>query len=355
MSSELKRVQFCEDEQSYFQMMEDTKFEKTWDVIQDHSFPALFVPLDPQVARLLMQAHNQFVASQEGGPPYSLADYSGLLDICVLINGDARSRGWLPEQGVLDGAGGIFVRLSTRSPKDSVMLRPSLAEMCRSEFEKLRDFEQADPASTTQSTALHALYRAATAANRCKCAEEAMQLLVESQRIQGDLQHYVSRSGSGSPVPVFNFVVRPFVAFDAENEFRGFVFKRRLTAVTQYNELCYFPSLQLNHDSLLSAMSQSAFALIPSLPPTLDSCVIDFVCVKSATGFCARIVEINPMAEFAGAGLFSFEKDWRVLQGHAPFEFRYHKNAMHVKLAVRQIGSGWKTLLLKANIPNLTL
>ena len=62
-----------------------------------------------------------------------------------------------------------------------------------------------------------------------------MQLLVESPRIQGDLQHYVSVSSTRStPPPVFNFVLRPFVAFDVENEFRGFVFQRQLTAITQY-------------------------------------------------------------------------------------------------------------------------
>ncbi len=58
---------------------------------------------------------------------------------------------------------------------------------------------------------------------------------MESPRIQGDLQHYVAAS-SRRPAqpPVFNFVLRPFVAFDVENEFRGFVFQRKLTAITQY-------------------------------------------------------------------------------------------------------------------------
>ena len=218
------------------------------------------------------------------------------------------------------------------------MFRSSLAEALRLEFGVLREIERANVTTTTESTILHALYRTVVAASRCASSEMAMQLLVESHRIHGDLEHYVAQSLlDPSNVPTFCVVVRPFVHFDVENEFRAFVFKRRLTAITQYNELCYFPRLLLCHDAVCRAMVDTTAALMPSLPPTLDNCVIDFVCIDEPTGWTARIVEINPMAEFAGSGLSSFEKDWRVLQGHDPFEFRFQKDAAHGKLALKHL------------------
>lgn len=122
-----------------------------------------------------------------------------------------------------------------------------------------------------------------------------------------------------------------------------------------YNELCFFPRLQRRHEALCGAMMATAAALIPSLPPSLYNCVLDFVCVEDATGFSALVVEINPMAEFAGSGLFSFEKDWRVLQGHEPFEFRFHKDAAHCKTALKLMAKDWKSVLRKADVPGLVM
>jgi hypothetical protein len=38
--------------------------------------------------------------------------------------------------------------------------------------------------------------------------------------------------------------------------------------------------------------------------------------------FKAFVVEINPLAEFTGFGLFDWLTDWKVIQGASPFEFR---------------------------------
>jgi len=36
------------------------------------------------------------------------------------------------------------------------------------------------------------------------------------------------------------------------------------------------------------------------------------------------VVEVNPLAEFAGTGLFSWLEDWQIILGEKPFEFRTH-------------------------------
>ena len=36
------------------------------------------------------------------------------------------------------------------------------------------------------------------------------------------------------------------------------------------------------------------------------------------------VVEVNPLAEFAGTGLFNWLDDWQIILGEKPFEFRTH-------------------------------
>lgn len=44
--------------------------------------------------------------------------------------------------------------------------------------------------------------------------------------------------------------------------------------------------------------------------------------MKCIENFEVLIVEINPLAEFAGTGMFTWEHDKNVLLGESPFEFR---------------------------------
>ena len=82
---------------------------------------------------------------------------------------------------------------------------------------------------------LHAFYKASTDALRVTTGKQAVNLLRKSERIQGDLQTCLRTSEPMS------LVVREFVSFPVKNELRGFVYKGKLTALTQYNNLAFFP------------------------------------------------------------------------------------------------------------------
>ena len=60
------------------------------------------------------------------------------------------------------------------------------------------------------STILHALYRVSTFLMRNKNVTEAMQLIIESKRIQSDLAVYINDGVEGD----FNFILREFAKFD---------------------------------------------------------------------------------------------------------------------------------------------
>ena len=55
----------------------------------------------------------------------------------------------------------------------------------------------------------------------------------------------------------------------------------------------------------------------------LDNLVLDLIlCKDNENNWILKVVEINPLAEFAGTGLFTWEEDRDILIGNEPFEFR---------------------------------
>ena len=164
-----------------------------------------------------------------------------------------------------------------------------------------------------------------------------MELLVESARIQDDLVHMVHEHGRD-----FNVIVRQWGAFDAELEFRAFVYDGRCTAVTQYNQFCFFPRVvkhlaEIQH-ALLSFVHER---MVPTLT-TLRNYVLDLALRypdHPGGDYTCYVVEVNPFAEFAGTGLFTWETEWQILMGRKPFEFRVV--LQEVRGAWRQANSAW--------------
>jgi len=84
----------------------------------------------------------------------------------------------------------------------------------------------------------------------------------------------------------------------------------------------------------------------------LSSFVIDYMLVSETphlgpfTNLKVYIVEVNPFAEFAGAGLFSWTEDDDILYGDAPFEFRVANKPK--KDAIQLISPEWASYMQKA-------
>ncbi len=217
----------------------------------------------------------------------------------------------------------------------------------------------------TENLNLHALYRASTYAMRVTSGKKALQLFITSSRIQGffyvslnfvgDLEIYAN----GTMKEEFNVIVREFRTFDPDLEFRGFIYQSKFTALTQYNNFVAFPLLQAEHDYIVKLITKEfEDKIFPKI--ALKNYVLDFVlCAPTEEQYHNQtafgvdrlknlkvfVVEINPMAEFAGSGLFSWEKDKDVLLGFKPFEFRYVTQVD--PFAIEQISPEWKSVLPK--------
>merc|ERR1711924_101059 len=59
--------------------------------------------------------------------------------------------------------------------------------------------------------------------------------------------------------------------------------------------------------------------------PGLDSYVLDLALDPKDDGkHTIYVVELNPMAEFAGGAMFKWSQDKPIMLGYKPFEFRYN-------------------------------
>uniref|UniRef100_A0A6B2LBB7 Cell division cycle protein 123 n=1 Tax=Arcella intermedia TaxID=1963864 RepID=A0A6B2LBB7_9EUKA len=239
----------------------------------------------------------------------------------------------------------IFVRLSSRSPKDAAIGQRGVGiyKEAKKKIVALAT-ELNDTLSTEDNTKLHALYVTGTEALRIQNGEQAIDLFLSSARIQDDLRQYTLH-----PNQDFNVVVREFANFEVELEFRGFVYAKKLTAITQYNQFCYFPRVVKNKEYLHKVMKQFIEEeLVQKV--SLNNFVIDIILISDSTdqpysNLKVYIVEINPFAEFAGEGLFSWTDPHEVaiLKGRSPFEFRVVEKPP--KDAIKLIDKEWRTFV----------
>lgn len=150
---------------------------------------------------------------------------------------------------------GFFVRLSSRSPKDAPLTLASFTSALQSELENVKKMEEeVNHFSTPQNQKLHALYRASTYSMKCNSPQDAVELLIRSARIQDDIQQFINSNITSE----FNIVLREFRTFDPDLEFRGFVYKKKLTGLTQviYFDMTRIDSSQVQRVLLFSTTAE---------------------------------------------------------------------------------------------------
>jgi len=250
--------------------------------------------------------------------------------------------------------GGCFVKLSTRSPKDTRLLAMRADAM--------RAQDGVDRPANGRRDKYDGL---------AMCVQhgwEALDLLCTSYRVEEDLSNWaasvqrfastytastasVSSSSSSIHLPEsMSLVVREWLPMPQWTELRGFVVDNRLTALSQYflddGDIC--PAL-ITHRSSIGDMVRVFFERL--IAPELKKlgilhAVVDFA-LEEANGqgdqgddttagtkrlrlkmddkqWSPTVVELNPFYSGADCGLFDRgdEHDYAVLIGRQPFEFR---------------------------------
>jgi hypothetical protein len=200
------------------------------------------------------------------------------------------------------------------------------------EYDKLESFSKEDRVhwmrQSCQMIDLQILNECAIAALRIFDADDLFDLFIDSFRVRVDLRRDLETND-----PQLQICVREFdFRIEYHLEFRTFVCRNHLTAVTQYDDRLYFKEVEDNKDVILNAIRvlfeekvRPAFAGKNVFPG--DSYVADFGVILSKSGEAviggeAVLIEINRFNSQTGPSLFSWEEDIEVLTGEKPFEFR---------------------------------
>jgi hypothetical protein len=233
---------------------------------------------------------------------------------------------------------GGFIKLDTRSPKDVVIDRTDdqkntskMGTLVRALMQESVDKRPTPPnlkdeqekeayIEWLRNESLVAFSKASIYMLHVKTGREAMDLLRKSARVTQDLSKMV---GFGEAfISDSSIVVREWheeVSQNPQMEFRGFVYKNQLNAVSQYDDITYCETIAKNKGEIEHPIRSFFDLQIKDKLTSHENYVIDFfVDFGSKT---VKVIELNPFHIGAGPALFSW-KEHRELFMNGPFEFR---------------------------------
>lgn len=207
-----------------------------------------------------------------------------------------------------------FIRLSTRSPKDSALTSSFTKRILMSliaESKHDRDSVEAQTEDIVFFT------RALGHALQIRCADDAMSLLFRSQRTFGDIMN--AELFLGGEEFEMNIILRRWVDIYPEWEFRAFVYDNQITACSQYNSHCYVPEMALNKMKIQDLILSKWEEVKSDIPRA--SYTIDFVLDSQLKD--VWVVEVNHLPPVAGTAMFDWDvKADRAIIENGPFELR---------------------------------
>ena len=276
----VKKAEFAnpilKDEEDYYRLLRETYFEDYYDLIKDFTFKSDIRSLSLEEIRSLLQANKEFMETGS----------SNTVDLTSVKDKIDESIAAIRE--VTGSECKVFVRFSSRSPKDAIYHLDAFPILIQEKLQELN--------STDIYAKLHAFYMASTEILAISSGSEAVDLFRKSSRIVGDLE--VSEP--------MNLIVREFVQFPVKSELRGFVYEGSLTALTQYNRTCYFPDQVETKAEVEEKVRTFMEGFIVAMRSLLESFVVDIVVDTAGQVW---VVEVNPFGELADSCLFSWSKD----------------------------------------------
>jgi hypothetical protein len=195
---------------------------------------------------------------------------------------------------LMEGDKAWFVRLSTRSPKDGVQFSA----------------EKTEPAINRLTKKYRAL--------QVTSPQQVTALLSKSERVFGDITNFFQYRVPGTASENMFLILREWIEnLPYDREFRCFIYKRKLTAISQYH--CYHVFESMQDPTEVEKIRDAVVAFHSRVDSALpyQSYVMDVLVLPDYT---VQVIEINPFgAEMSsGAALFNWEADRQVLYGLTP-------------------------------------
>lgn len=216
--------------------------DKWYEDLKAFTFESHFTPIGPEEAHAVVSswkaARDADIEAAASGSAIPLVTIPAALE-GLIERVDAILREHFPSPE------GVFVKLSTRSPKDSRALLRRATAAYRGQLDAAGNIPGAPPDGPHQDNArLVALSEEMVRAASIRTGREAVALLLDSDRVGEDLMYAFDEEGKAA-APV-TLVIRSWDArIRPQCEFRGFVWEGRLTCIGQYWHSLHFPELEV--------------------------------------------------------------------------------------------------------------
>ncbi|MFX1452836.1 MAG: hypothetical protein ACFFCM_18510 [Promethearchaeota archaeon] len=280
------------NEEDIFRISNETNIENWYESLKAYTMTTFFIPMSIELAKAFVHHYQQ-----SKGEGKITSDEERLLTSIEIEIEDII-------QSFKDLKHGLFVRLSTRSPKDSRIARKKSDQIFQEELKK---------GEGDENSRLIAIVKSSILGLKVISGKEAMELLLDSQRVYDDLINALQFSKKkGFTQKIF---VREWIDIPIDMEFRGFVHKKNLNAISQYYHYLLFPNLPKQ----IPIIEKRIKAFYNSIKNkiTLDSFIIDFAVLKDRV----ILIEFNPFFLGTDPCLFSWKTDRKIFED-GPFEFR---------------------------------
>jgi len=338
-----------------------------FEAIKDYTFRSTFVELHPEEAKTIvdhweqrcrLQARAEALGKKESeacqeeisllfkNTSISLDNLQGRLDTAIATECSASS------------AGLAFVKLSTRSPKDSKKALQKAAAAYRERLSVASEEVAADDNERWQI-----LSEEVTRAGAVNSGAAAIELLLDSERVYEDLEYALRgpkthRTTTGESTSTDSLYGMSIVArawdprLTPQSEFRGICWGGKLTCLGQYFHPLFFPDLLEKRDAI-AADCQKLFekpAIVDAVGGLGGCCIVDFAWLGPGE---VIIVELNPfdglcLGTFpASTGLFLWdnEPDRAIMKGESNFEMRVREERSTPAVLKNQCNRDWRRII----------
>lgn len=315
--------------------------DEWYNLIPQHTFRSAFVSLSPTEARIIIQYWKEYsekADKEEVKIPLPLEPLVNRID-CAMTE--------------FFGNEGIFVKLSTRSPKDSkTIFRTATDAFHRRLDENMEHVVQNNevPGTTSINARLVAFSEEMVKASIAHNGREAVTYLLDSWRVAEDLMYAYESEDSGETegkVYPISLVLRQWDSrITPVTEFRGFVWNGQLNCIGQYWHSLYWPHLKTLKDQIASDCREFFEKIRSSLP--VPNAMLDLAWVGPGE---VLLVEVNPLMEGLGSfkgstGLFDFYNDHELLTGLLPFEIRVREEEEDRSSLLSHMSMAWRQTVL---------
>jgi len=275
----------AEDQKDWF----DTNFDIWYNYVKESTFKTVMIELTDRDLFLLLKENVNFT-SDENERIIQLMGVN-IMELDSIKRDDFRNRVNEAIRVVSPNSTGCFIKLSCRSPKDAFAVCDKMQQLYREETEKHSDpLSENEKLIIVNESFIHSM--------KVHSFDEEFHYLCQSGRVLEDLMLHLAQGQSRKPLQL---IVREWVDIPIKYEFRGFVFGKKLVAISQYFDNCFFKDLVEEsgqvRERLITFFNQWIVDRVP-----LENYICDF-----AIGYNGRvyIVELNPYAQTTDSCLFN--------------------------------------------------